>query len=46
MKYTVEMGTGTRSTKFHENWFRHSKVDVTCLFYLFFFKNRDLGEQK
>jgi hypothetical protein len=28
MKYTVEMGSGAMIyTKFHKDWFRHSKVD-------------------
>jgi hypothetical protein len=33
MKYAVEMGSGVMmyvciyDTKFHKNWFRHSKVD-------------------
>jgi hypothetical protein len=27
MKYAVEMGSGNVHTKFHKDWFSHSKVD-------------------
>jgi hypothetical protein len=27
MKYAAEMGSGAMHTKFHKDWFTHSKVD-------------------
>jgi hypothetical protein len=27
MKYVVDMGSGAMYTKFHKDWFRHSKAD-------------------
>jgi hypothetical protein len=55
MKYAAEMGSGTMilHTKFHNNWFRHSKVDKgnsqayrqhrDIISLLLFFQNKESG---
>jgi hypothetical protein len=37
MEYPVDMGSGAIivHTKFHEDWFRHSKVNMGEYFYFF-----------